>query len=92
MGTCSPIYELKSLWLYASQMYFPDRKINSSITSVRSKHNTSFLKLQKILEEEDIDADSYIGFIFQTAETRPTPSSLSSEKNLLWYKHNFGLE
>jgi hypothetical protein len=88
----SPVFELKNLYNYASQKYFPQLPINASITSVRSKTNGAFLRLQKILEEEEIEADEYIAFIFSTVETRPTPGSLSKEKYLSWYKYNFPLE
>jgi hypothetical protein len=87
----STIHELKSFYLIAASLYFPNKIVPTSITSVRSKTNGAFIKLQKLLEEENIDANSYIGFIFQIAETMPTPNSLRREDYVGQYKYQFGI-
>lgn len=86
----SPIQELKSFYLMAAALYFPERYVNPSITSPRSKTTPAFIKLQKLLEEKHIDANRYIGFIFQVAETMPTPNSIRRDDYISWYQHQFG--
>lgn len=83
------IPELKALYLMAWDKYF-EQPLTINIVSPKSKHNKSFFKLKKILEEEKIDANKYIGFTFAFAETKPTPGSISKREYIDEYLYQNG--